>query len=107
MMRPWKRSGFLPVTRGVFGGHRDSKVKQLLFSLCPCSCLSVVRRFVRIGGQQGGPVCTRLLGFTSSLAFPPRTVPCPDATSDSSSARNPSQILGSRNSQLFRGSKLL
>ena len=35
----------------------------------------------------------------SSLASPPRTVPCPDATSDSSSARSPSQILGSRNSQ--------
>lgn len=90
---------FCQSPRGMFGGHRDSKVKQLLFSLCLCSCLSVVRRFARIGDQQRDPMCTRLLGFISSLASPSRTVPCPDATRDSSSARIPSQILGSRNSQ--------
>lgn len=27
MMRPWKRGGFLPVTRGMFGGHRGSQAK--------------------------------------------------------------------------------
>lgn len=107
MMRPWKCGGFLPVTQGHVWRAQGLPRQVASVSLCPCSCLSAAGRFARTGSQQRGPLGTGLLVFTSSLASPPGTVPCPDATSESSSARNPSQILSSGNSQPCRGSKLL